>query len=108
LEIPIKDASPEVFIELLRFIYTGRCNFDEDNLVPLLSLADLWTLDKLTAQCEVEIMQSVTKSNVMELIEVAIRYNSPKLHRALVGFALEHLDLLTDVPNGQWDSLSSR
>jgi hypothetical protein len=96
-ELPINtDATSDVFIELLRFIYSGRCNFNENNVVPLLELADLYNLVKLTNLCEAALWDCVSEENVFDLLSIAHRFNAHRLRRALVGFAINHLPAIPD------------
>jgi speckle-type POZ protein len=54
-QIEIEDIKPEVFQEMLRFIYTGQVQFDklsEKMVVDLLVAADKYLLGQLKMQCE--------------------------------------------------------
>jgi hypothetical protein len=124
-ELSLKvDFPTPVFIELLRFIYTGRCNFDEDNLITLFEVADLYNLGPMRRLAECEMSKVVNEENVLDLLALAVFYdaqevrlikpfyinslliptrkNLVQLRRTLIGFALktrieippEHLHLL--------------
>ena len=64
--IRIQDVEPEVFHELLRFIYTGRVSLEEkmDCFVARLFLAaDKYLLDELKNQCENCLLQHMSPDN---------------------------------------------
>lgn len=49
--IEMHDCSAEVFIEVLRFIYTGDCSIQEENCIGILAQSNLLGLDRLTSMC---------------------------------------------------------
>jgi hypothetical protein len=49
--IDIQDCTAEIFTEVLRFIYTGECDINEDNCIGILEQANLLRLDRLTTMC---------------------------------------------------------
>ena len=56
--VKIEDIPPEVFNELLRFIYTGRSTSAamETMAVQLLVAADKYLLDQLKSECEFHLL----------------------------------------------------
>ena len=69
-EIEIEDIEPEVFRELLHFIYTGRVSSDNmDTLAAgLLIAADKYLLDGLTMICEDYLSRYISPDNCVELL----------------------------------------
>ena len=68
--VEIEDIQPEVFRELLRFIYTGRSTLEvmETMAAKLLVAADKYLLDKLKSECEVHLLRQMSADNCMELL----------------------------------------
>jgi speckle-type POZ protein len=68
--VKIEDIQPEVFNELLRFIYIGRLNLAamETMAAKLLVAADKYLLDQLKYECEVHLLRRMSADNCMELL----------------------------------------
>ncbi len=66
----IEDMEPEVFQEMLRFIYTGRLNLAtmKTMAVGLLIAADKYLLIKLKTVCEKYLLRQMSPVNCVELI----------------------------------------
>jgi hypothetical protein len=80
-ELPVvTDAPPEVFLELLRYVYSGTCHFTEDNVALILELADLYNFTRLTNLAEVALWERVSPENVIDFLALATRYNAHKVY----------------------------
>jgi hypothetical protein len=75
--IPIEDVEPEVFQELLRFIYTGRVSLDkmETMAAGLLFAADKYLLDRLKKECENYLLNHMSPENCVVLLLHGNRLN---------------------------------
>jgi speckle-type POZ protein len=80
-EIEIKNVEPDVFHQLLRFIYTGRLSLAtmETMAVALFIAADKYLLDQLTNKCELFLLYKMTPVNCLELLLHADLLNFAKL-----------------------------
>jgi speckle-type POZ protein len=69
-QIEIEDIEPEVFQELLRFIYTGRVQFDKLELMAagLFIAADKYLLDELKMKCENYMLHHMSPNNCVVLL----------------------------------------
>jgi speckle-type POZ protein len=68
--IEIEDIEPEVFLELVRFIYTGRVQFDkmESMAAGLFIAADKYLLDELKMKCENYMLHHMSPNNCVVLL----------------------------------------
>ena len=68
--VKIEDIQPEVFNELLRFIYTGRSTLAAMRTMAaqLLVAADKYLLDQLKSECEFHLLRQMSADNCMELL----------------------------------------
>jgi speckle-type POZ protein len=68
--ITIEDIEPDVFHELLRFIYTGRLSTTamESMAVCLLIAADKYFLEELKVKCENYLVREMSPDNCIELL----------------------------------------
>ena len=69
-QVIIEDIEPDVFQEMLRFIYTGRLNLATMKImaVGLLIAADKYLLIKLKTVCEKYLLRQMSPVNCVELI----------------------------------------
>jgi len=75
--IDIPDISPDIFNELLRFIYTDRVELTESNPTSLLAAADKYLLQLLKIKCEEFLIKGLSVENCIEMMTLA------DLHTAL-------------------------
>lgn len=68
--ITIEDVEPEVFHELLRFVYTGRVSSDkmESLAAGLFIAADKYLLDDLKLECENYLLHNMSPDNCVVLL----------------------------------------
>jgi speckle-type POZ protein len=77
--VEIEDTEPEIFKELLRFIYTGRLTAAtmEKMAVKLLVVADKYLLPELKAACERHLITLMSIENCFELLMLEDDYHHP-------------------------------
>ncbi len=68
--ITIEDVKPEVFHELLHFVYTGRVSSDkmESLAAGLFIAADKYLLDDLKLECEIYLLHNMSPDNCVVLL----------------------------------------
>jgi speckle-type POZ protein len=69
-QIEIDDMEPDVFHEILRFIYTGRASETamEKMCLEILAVADKYLLDPLKKECETQLTRRLTTENCLQLL----------------------------------------
>ncbi|XP_001603518.1 speckle-type POZ protein B-like [Nasonia vitripennis] len=96
--IEIKDISCNVFIEMLRFVYTGRVN-DMDRIVKnLLTAADKYAIEDLKAFCEKNLGDRITTDNAVDYLNLADLYNADNLKTQAINFIISHGKEMIDKP----------
>ena len=80
-QIKIEDIQPEVFQELLRFIYTGRVSTAtmETMAAGLFIAADKYLLNGLKNECENYLLHDMSPDNCIELLLNSNLMNSAEL-----------------------------
>lgn len=76
------DATPEIFTEFLRFVYSGSLSDDElsvDALSELLQLADRYDVSTLKELCETHLRQHIHSESALALLSVADHFNAISL-----------------------------
>jgi len=91
-EIEIKDCPCEIFLDMLKFIYTDDIELTDKNCVPLLELANFYKIDRMKAMCEYKLHQSVDIKNVAAILSVADRYAAVQLKRYCEEFIFANIE----------------
>uniref|UniRef100_A0A8D8H739 BTB/POZ domain-containing protein 6 n=1 Tax=Culex pipiens TaxID=7175 RepID=A0A8D8H739_CULPI len=72
--IAVKDISPVVFLEILRFMYCERVNFTDEIFVELYYAAKKYLLSKLVDVCDKYIEGEIKEDNVLKIFNDNRRY----------------------------------
>ncbi len=93
-EIEIKDVEPDVFQQLLRFIYTGKLSLKtmETMAVALFIAADKYLLDQLKDKCELFLQYKMTPVNCLELLLHGDLLNLAKSKKEAAVFFRQHIE----------------
>ncbi|KAK4011311.1 hypothetical protein OUZ56_020427 [Daphnia magna] len=79
--VHIKDVDPDVFREVLRYMYTGRMSSEtlDKMAVGVMAVADKYLLDHLKTECETHLLNSMSADNCAELLALAAQPH-PAMH----------------------------
>lgn len=86
----ISDTTPELFTEVLRFIYLNRVENLETLAQDLLPLANKYMIDDLKDLCERSLFDQIDENNVLEFLVFADVYNAESLNNKLLTFIRSH------------------
>lgn len=89
-QIDIEDIKPEVFKEILRYIYTTRVKQIQDIACELLVAADKYLLVTLKTKCEKALLQTICTTNCAELLWLSDRYSLNSLKAKALDFFHQH------------------
>lgn len=78
----ISDTSKEVFIEVLRFVYSEHCENFDNMCFELLEAADRYEIFSLKQICELQLTIILTKKNANEIFQLGHRAKSKDLQLA--------------------------
>uniref|UniRef100_A0A0N8E6G2 Ring canal kelch protein n=1 Tax=Daphnia magna TaxID=35525 RepID=A0A0N8E6G2_9CRUS len=96
-KVEIQDVDPDVFQEVLRYLYTGRMSREklDEMAVGVLAVADKYLLDELKAECENHLMKRMSADNCAELLAFAAQPH-PAMHlkKYAVDFLRRYPDLV--------------
>lgn len=84
--LEVCDIEPEVFSQVLRFIYTDEVDNLDDFAAELLAAADKYMLTLLKSKCEVSLARNVTLENCSELLMLAHLHSANGLKQILLDF----------------------
>uniref|UniRef100_A0A914QBX1 BTB domain-containing protein n=1 Tax=Panagrolaimus davidi TaxID=227884 RepID=A0A914QBX1_9BILA len=85
--IPIKDYKFADFKEFLSFIYSGKCNFNDSNIMEILDMAAFYQIKHLKELCEEYLSKIEIKfTNVFKFMEISNKYLLKKLKKPIQRF----------------------
>ncbi|XP_063089628.1 speckle-type POZ protein-like [Cavia porcellus] len=102
-QVEISDMEPEVFKEIMFFMYTGKAP-KLDRMAPdLLAAADRYGLERLKLMCEKHLCCNLSVVNVLEILILADMHSAYQLKVCAVDFINSHISeiLRTD----KWKSM---
>lgn len=96
--VKIQDIRPEVFHELILFIYTGKVNNLEEMAPELLVAADKYSFEDLKMLCEEFMCHHITEDNALEYASVANIHSYEKLKPEVDKFIASNLKKFLNKP----------
>ncbi|XP_065203753.1 speckle-type POZ protein B-like [Planococcus citri] len=102
----ITDVDEVVMGQVLRFIYTGKCeNTSTDNSVyDLIAAADKYGLDRLKKICEDSVSKSLSVGSALNVLLLAEQYNANELKSKTINFIV---DKSSEIMNSTtWDEFT--
>ena len=97
----IREIEPDVFSEVLRFIYTDKVEKLDELASALMVAADKYMLDLLKTMCEESLARNVTLDNCCELLILAHLHSAQGLLKVLLDFVCSHSFQVAATPNWQ-------
>ncbi|XP_065205252.1 speckle-type POZ protein-like [Planococcus citri] len=104
--VEITDVDEAVMGEVLRFVYSGKCeNTSTDNLAyDLIAAADKYDLDHLKKICEDSVCKSLSVDNALNILLLADRYNANKLKSKAIDFIIDKYPAIMN--STTWDEIT--
>ncbi|KAM9472415.1 speckle-type POZ protein isoform 1-T2 [Salvelinus alpinus] len=88
--VEINDVEPEVFKEMMCFIYTGKAPNLDKMADDLLAAADKYALERLKVMCEDALCTSLSVENTAEILILADLHSADQLKTQAVDFINYH------------------
>ncbi|MBZ3874357.1 ATP-binding cassette sub-family G member 2 [Sciurus carolinensis] len=88
--VEINDVEPEVFKEMMCFIYTGKAPNLDKMTDDLLAAADKYALERLKVMCEDALCSNLSVENAAEILILADLHNADQLKTQAVDFINYH------------------
>ncbi|XP_066543843.1 speckle-type POZ protein-like A [Amia ocellicauda] len=84
--VDINDVDPDVFKEMMRFIYTGKAPNLEKMADNLLAAADKYALERLKVMCEEALCSNLSVENVADILILADLHSAEQLKAQAIDF----------------------
>ncbi|KAF8058408.1 hypothetical protein HT031_005532 [Scenedesmus sp. PABB004] len=96
--IDIPNIGYGTFTCMMRYIYCGSVQVDQDDAMDLLQASDQYLLEGLKRLCEAALAQSLSVENLLDVWQASEAYSAPQLAKRCVLFALEHCQAIIGAP----------
>lgn len=107
--IDIKDIDDSIFLEALRFIYTGKVQNLETIVFEMLPVADRYDLQELKYMCEKVLSCKLSRETVLKTLIFSDIHNVANLKaRTIEYIKLNSIDVLNMMDSESWNDLTSR
>ncbi|TYH36923.1 hypothetical protein ES332_D12G005200v1 [Gossypium tomentosum] len=97
-DVEIPNIRWDVFVLMMRYIYTGSVTIEIDHAQELLRAADQYLLEGLKRLCEYAIAQDISVGDVMLMYELAEAFNATTLRETCLLFILEQFERISTKP----------
>ncbi|NP_001153347.1 roadkill-like isoform X1 [Nasonia vitripennis] len=97
-KVEIIDIRHEVFLEVLRYIYSGKVNGIDTIVDELLAAADKYSLDGLKLMCERSLSSNTNADNVLNNLRLANQYSFNSLKEKAIKFIITQAVDIVDKP----------
>ena len=82
----MEDVSPEVFQQVLQYLYTGTAKEMEKLAMDLLVAADKYQIDSLKEECASSLKKKLAVDNAVRILVLARLHNCPELLQSTLNF----------------------
>ncbi len=90
--VNIEDSTPDSVRQMLKFLYTDKCDKLEDHAMGLLPLADKYNLPRLKLKCERWMAGNIQEVNAAEILFLANMHGSTHLTTIALNYVALHMD----------------
>ena len=101
--VHIEDTEPEVFKQMISYLYTGVGPEADGNVLPLLVAAFNYQINPLKEACEHFLNASLSTYNVISRLILAQKYSASKLREACLEYVYLHSHKVSSLPH--WKAL---
>lgn len=95
--VTIEDINPDVFKEMLRFMYSGKVNDIKNVAHNLLAAADKYCLEDLKDLCEDTLCKNLSIENAIDYLKLADFHNTPKLKQMTINYIASNGKYMIDL-----------
>ncbi|XP_057326196.1 speckle-type POZ protein B-like [Microplitis mediator] len=90
--VNFKNFETEVIKEVLKFIYTGKVEAEDDTelVLSVLACANMYQIDKLKIFCECKLIENINLDNVINLLVKTDNYEVPRLKERAMKFLVNN------------------
>jgi RCC1 and BTB domain-containing protein len=95
--IPIANTRYDIFLALLRYIYTDRVDLSAEDAAELYMTAEMYRLDRLKDLCQMQVLAQLSTENAPTILGVADSMASLHLRTLCIKFIVRNFDEVSKV-----------
>lgn len=101
------DDEPDVFLELIKFVYLGTCQIEDSNVKALLLVGDRYNIEDIVRQCLQWLQEHFNADIFFSFLSVRLSHFQQLLCQSLllVLKSRRHFELVTEDSDGRWDQI---
>ncbi|VDP11377.1 unnamed protein product [Soboliphyme baturini] len=100
-KLTIKDMDFDVALEMINYMYCGRCDKIGELGADLLVAADKYSLPDLKLRCEKALISALNTENACDLLIMADTHSASRLKEKAIEFFVTHSSPITQTPGWQ-------
>lgn len=89
--IVVPEISSSAFSTVLKYLYTSEADVNEENVIELLIVCNLYSIQQLQEQCENYIESGIQLDNVTELLQMAHQFQTHHLRSVAMNYLVGRL-----------------
>lgn len=97
LQVTIENISHDIFLLMLRYLYTDDCEITLENAMELFEAADIYGIDRLKSMCEQTIISSIDIDNAAAIFHASDMHHAQYLREMALNYILEKFDDVSKV-----------
>ena len=98
--VEVEDMDPDVFEDLLKYIYSGESPNIDLHLEELFAAADQYQLEKLKELCELKLCLKLEVSNCIDLLILGDLHHATNLKTSALKFVSKNI---TQIDSSEWE-----
>ena len=96
-KVTLRDMSCGVFDDVLRWAYGGESILTQDNVIHVLTAADLYDIQGLFSDCETFLTENISVDNCVAVYQISQRNQSSALHVSVQDFFLKNFYAISEM-----------
>ncbi|KAI9555576.1 hypothetical protein GHT06_018091 [Daphnia sinensis] len=97
--VMLRDVTPEVFAQVVYYVYSNSVQLTADNVYELLNIGELYLMPGLKKLCANFLISVIDTQNVVSLIKMSRIYNLPRIEVFCIEFIAKNLEEIVDSEN---------
>ncbi|XP_051168007.1 speckle-type POZ protein-like A [Leptopilina boulardi] len=89
-DVNVTDINYEVFVEVLRFMYTGKIEKSDELALEILNAAHFYQIEDLMIVCEEVLSKNLDSDNVTDVVTLADKLSRQGLKKTCIQFISQH------------------
>jgi hypothetical protein len=104
--IRLEEIKPDIVKEMLHYIYSGRCNLDEENAIDIYAAAERFSLSTLKEASETYLIDILGERNALQILSAFDSFSNIRLKNKTIQYINAHHQHLFE--SKEWAKLKTK